>query len=294
MSRHEPLTIIWRRTTLDRMPESWFIHNVLLARISRPVRILPVDRISDSPLHDQIVVASFSTEFAPYLEDARRRGAENITLLHLGDEQHQHDLSFYKNADLVLRNYYFEDIVDQNKVHWVPNGFALGVGPNGPLIPASKRRLDGFFAGALSMRVLSGEREEMRAAVEGNKLPFRLHWTRTAHERLGPVAYAALLRDSRFALVPGGNSPETIRLYDALECGAIPIMLRSGFVEASDGLSDPPIVLLHRWEELPEVYAKVAHGDIDSLQNKVVSWWRDFKYLQQEKIARLISDVFAM
>jgi hypothetical protein len=291
----KPLNLLWRRHTLDRVPEAFFIERVLLAGLGRPVRVLAAETMA--PFVDDLIVVSLTTEFAPYLVEARRRGMRNLMLLHLGDEHGTDDKSFYAHADLVLRNYWFEAIMTDPKVCWVPNGYSVGVGPAGKLLPTSARRSAGFFAGALGRRTLSGERHAMKAAIEGADLPFALRWTATARDRLGAVAYAAALGDARFAPVPGGNSPETIRLYDALEMGAIPIMLRSRFVEAQDALASPPILLLDDWAALPDAYRRIADDSpkglarLDRWQVELSEWWAGFKRLQQQRLRARIDAV---
>jgi hypothetical protein len=39
--------------------------------------------------------------------------------------------------------------------------------------------------------------------------------------------YRDILRSSKFVLCPRGNNPETFRLYEALEAGAVPLYVRS-------------------------------------------------------------------
>jgi hypothetical protein len=142
----------------------------------------------------------------------------------------------------------------------------------------------------LLVRALSHERQQMKAAVEQAALPFELRFTATSRDRLGPAAYAARLADARFALVPGGNSPETIRLYDALEMGAIPIMLRSTFVDAPGALNGPPFLLLDDWSGLAAAYAPLSDetprglAELDALQAKVTDWWERFKRAQQDRL----------
>lgn len=296
-----PLNVIWRRRTLDLVPESYFIEHVLLGDLGRPVRVVAVERISDTPFLDGSLVVSMATEFFDYLAETRRRGLRQIMLMHLGDEHGTGDRSAYANVDLVLRNYWFAAIQAERNVLWVPNGYAIGVGPavSAVRIKASQRSSPGFFAGALGMRTLAHERQAMKAAVEQGRLGFELHFTATSRDRLGAAAYAARLSDARFALVPGGNSPETIRLYDALERGAIPIMLRSPFVAAADGLDRPPFLLLNDWSELAASYAPFADGSpralmaLDALQDDVVSWWDNFKRLQQRKLRAAVNAVMS-
>jgi hypothetical protein len=299
MIERRPLNVIWRRRTLDLVPESYFIERVLLGELGRPVRVIAVERFSETPFLNDVLVVSMMTEYAPFLAEARRRGMRNLMLFHLGDEQGTDDRTIYADVDLVLRNYWFETIMDKGKVEWVPNGYAIGVGPAAPntRLRASQRSRPGFFAGALDMRALSHERQAMKVAVEEADVGFEFHFTATWRDRLGPAAYAAHLADARFALVPGGNSPETIRLYDALEMGAVPIMLRSAFVDAPDALNGPPFLLLDDWTQFAAAYSPFADGSprslaaLDALQDEVVTWWQRYKRAQQEKLRRLIDGV---
>ena len=299
MSNRQPLNLIWRRRTLDVVPESYFIEHVLLGDLGRPVRIVAVEQIQEAPFIDGSLVVSMTTEFFGYLAEARRRGLRKMMLFHLGDEHGTGDRSAYENVELVLRNYWFETINAQRKVIWVPNGYAIGVGPAKPgsLLKASQRTLPGFFAGALGMRTLAHERHMMKSAVEQSGLDFKLHFTATSRDRLGPAAYSARLSNAKFALVPGGNSPETIRLYDALERGAIPIMLRSPFVHTPDALNEPPFLLLDDWNDLVKGYAPFADNfqqtliALDAFQGRVIDWWSEFKLRQQRKLRAAIDSV---
>jgi hypothetical protein len=170
------LNVLWRRRTLDLVPESYFIVRVLLGELGRPVRVIAVEHLADAPFLDNVLVVSMKTEFAGYIAEARRRGMHNLMLLHLGDEQATDDRGFYSDANLVLRNYWFEAIMAERKVVWVPNGYAIGVGPVAlnARLRSSQRSAAGFFAGALGMRVLSSERQQMKAAVQRAALPFEL------------------------------------------------------------------------------------------------------------------------
>jgi hypothetical protein len=301
MSNQQPLNVIWRRRTLELVPESYFIENVLLGDLGRPVRIIPVEQIPETPFIEGSLVVSKATEFFPYLAEARRRGLRKMMLFHLGDERGTGDRSAYANVDLVLRNYWFEAIQAERNVLWVPNGYAIGVGPAAPgaRLKASQRSSEGFFAGALELRTLAHERKMMKDAVEQSRLGFELHLTATSRDRLGPAAYAARLSNARFALVPGGNSPETIRLYDAIERGAVPIMLRSPFVDAAGALDRPPFMLLDNWTDLAEAHAPFADGSqqalmaLDALQVKILEWWDGFKCCQQQRLRGAIDAVMS-
>ncbi len=140
----------------------------------------------------------------------------------------------------------------------------------------------------------------MLRAIDTAKLPFTIVQTHGFGRELGPPTYAAYLSNARFALVPGGNSPETVRLYDALETGAIPIMLRSEYVDEPEALGGPPILLLDRWSDLPTVYREYADATsaavvakLQAKQDEIAAWWKHFVERQQSRAKALIDRSFA-
>lgn len=307
MQSRQPLTLLWLRPNLEAVLESYFIKEVLLAEIGRPIRTVVVEENAPIPFLNDVLIASFGTNLAGYLKETRARGFKNLGLLHMADELGDHDRSFYADADYVLRHYWFKHALvppspQSLGAYWIPNGYRTGVGPISPhtMLSTADRKITGFFSGVLQGRMNLGERKQMVDVVTGAKLPFLVAGTPGFGQGLGPVAYAAFLCMSRFALVPAGNSPETIRLYEALEAGAIPIMLRSGFVSAPDALDNPPFLLLDSWAELPSAYAPYADADapqvVEAIELKrleVLSWWQRFKAKQQHRVRDVIERSFA-
>lgn len=301
-----PLNLIWQRPILEQILEGYFIKEVLLAEIGRPIRTVIVERNAPFPLLNDALIVSFRTQLGAYLKEARSRGCVNIGLLHMADEQGIDDRSFYGFADYVLRHYWFKHVIvpppNSLGVLWIPNGYRTGVGPIMPqtMLTTAERRIMGFFSGVLKDRTLSDERQQMVRAIQTGKLPFLVNETHSFAQGLGPVTYAAYLSMTRFGLAPGGNSPETIRLYDVLEAGAIPVMTKSPFVTASDALGNPPFILLDNWFELPAFYAPYSDvmapkviDEIEGRRQDVYKWWKRFKALQQRRVKELIDRSFA-
>jgi hypothetical protein len=302
-----PLNLLWRRETLDFVVEGHFIKELLLAEIGRPIRTFVIEENEPAPILSDALIVSFKTEFATYLKEARARGATNIGLLHMADEKGDNDRTFYGDADYVMRHYWFKHVLIQPSpqslgVIWIPNGYRTGVGPImvQTMLPAAERKIMGFFAGTLRERALLDERNLMAKVIKDAKLPFLVVETPGFARGFGPVSYAAWLSTSRFGLVPAGNSPETIRLYEVLEAGAIPVMLKSPFVSASDALDNPPFLLLNTWTELPDIYARYADAnaphviaEIEAMRRTVVAWWQTFKAKHQLYVKALIERSFA-
>jgi hypothetical protein len=302
-----PLNLLWLRQTLEMVLEGHFIKELLLAEIGRPIRTIMVEPNAPIPILSDALIVSFGTQLAGYLKEARERGCTNIGLFHMADEHGDQDRSFYGFADYVLRHYWFKHALVVPNPHslgviWVPNGYRNGVGPIMPqtMLTIADRRIMGFFSGALEARTLSDERRQMLKVIQDAKLPFAIYSTPGFAQGFGPVSYAAYLCMSRFGLVPSGNSHETIRLYEVLEAGAIPIMLRSPFVSAPDALGNPPFVLLNNWSELAAAYAPYAEATkprvVEELEEKrkaVLAWWIQFKATQQRRVKDLIDQSFA-
>lgn len=304
-----PLNLIWRRDTIGRVVEASFIKNVLLSTLDRPVRQIVFGGDNERVFVDDMLIvvrhaAAGAADNIGYVAEARRRGCRNLGVLHMGDEKGDADLGFYADADYVLRNYYFPSALKAPKgsrtrgIRWIPNGYANAIGPQAPErhLPMRHRTIVGFFAGQTAADPTAA-RGEMIRVVQENRLPCVVVGTQGFAQGLSPVEYAGHLANTRFALVPAGNSAETIRLYDALEAGAVPISLKAPFLDTADAIESPPFVLLDAWADLVPFmadYQKRAAGDPDFMEDRrreVARWWVDFKRAAAERVAALVGSM---
>ncbi len=304
------LNVIWRRRVLDDFLEAQFIRTVLLSRLARPIRWTAIEDDAELPLSDDLLVCSFGDP-GGYLENLRAAGHRNIGVFHFGDERGSDDTSFYGQADYIFRHYYFSKKLMppggfNRDVLWLPNGWARGVGPMRPaaLLPFAMRRHGVFFAGfAGGTDDPISERAEMLNALQAHQIPATVVLSEGFGQGLGPGSYGAYMSDAKLALVPGGNSPETIRLYDALECGALPVVLNRAWLAAPDGLGvlgPPPLPVLQTWQDLPDAIADfLGARDRDGLEHSSAravacrQWWGRIKDHCAERVAAVIETAFA-
>ena len=301
-----PLTILCELRVLDGILESYFIRNVLLGDLRRPLRIVPITQVEATAPADNVLIINLFDRLAPLIRKFLDAGCKNVGVFHMGDEHCRNDRSYYGEVDYVLRNYYFAEALRLPagsrclEAIWVPNGYRIGVGPRRPdtLLPAAARTTTLFFAGfAGSGGGAIPARVEMLEVIREHKLPATIITTPGFAKGLGPASYSALLENARFALVPQGQAPETIRLFDALELGCVPISLDHDFLQASDAMAGAPVVRLKSWQDLPQWLAAVTaspsyEADIAELQRQCIDWWTQFKQLQGKRVANLIARAF--
>eukprot|EP01039_Chlorochromonas_danica_P006933 gene6933-7671_t len=229
-----------------------------------------------------------------------------------------HLITAYQQYDLVFRNYYYYPLLSTS--HYVPVGFPhtqylLGdYSMNKTIQPWIKQKLSNrsklcYFKGRIDYNV--GTRQVTLDDDEEHMIDRqRLYQLATSSSGsgsgyIGPCQvnsydpmnvtnqsgkrkyedYIWEMKDVAFALCPIGNNPETFRIYEALEVGAVPILVRSQHVER-DFLNHPlwqdyPGPILTSWEELPTFFANLTLSDADDLQVTLQVWYKTFQQQQR-------------
>jgi len=150
-------------------------------------------------------------------------------VLHLSDEYSADRIDFYGLPGClgVVRNYIRADLgAFGNKVlviplgpHWsIPGGVPHTHTPKPPF-----RELAWSFIGT----GWKGRREKLRALMgigEEHRCVFMDEWN--SPKMLGREETLAVLLNSWMVPCPGGQNPETFRVYEALEAGAVPIVVK--------------------------------------------------------------------
>ena len=213
---------------------------------------------------------------------------KNLVIYHLGDERGDKTTDAYQFAQAILRNYFHKHIFERedyrSKTFWMPNGYRNGIGrgPNNTVKPATKRKRLARFIGWLdNSESINGERKSFKH-VAGN-IPAHLDCVPMPGfgGNFSPHLYSTLMEESVFAPCPAGNAKETIRLFDVLETGCIPITLRHEFLQDTRMLAPCPYVFIKTWEQLQEVIIQQSLPDskshYEANQTKVVNHWRMIK-----------------
>lgn len=286
------LQIISTPDSLNGALETWFIQNDLFG--GAPYALgFDLNKIKATTVV-YLELGQINLDLIRHLKSLGKK----VALYHMGDERADKDIAAYAECDLVIRNYFFGHILSNSslakKMMWAPNGFRTGVGPRRPsdLKRSSDRQsLSAFLGWINNAASFNQERVSFGQAAAncGENLFVLPSGGFAGGYNVG--LYSAIMEDSIFAPCPAGNSPETIRLYDALETGSIPISLGHEFLESKDalGLIGPvPFPILNSWSELPAFLQAMREKPVtshDELQSRCVAWWADYKRAMQQKIA---------
>jgi len=143
----------------------------------------------------------------------------------------------------------------------------------------SVQNLNWFFAGQNT----HARRNDCVAALKETSIPGILATTQSFGSGLPQSDY--LRHMSRAKIVPcpsGPASPDTFRVWEALECGAVPIVDSRSLRESTVGfwdtvLGDHPLPLISDWKDLPEAMEMIL-SDYDRYSRLCAVWWKCYKY----------------
>lgn len=153
--------------------------------------------------------------------------------------------------------------------------------PNGFDPAKADRPYDWSFAG----QVTHNRRRECLKYAE--KVPNgKAVKTEGFNQGLSYPEYIKLLTETKIVPCPGGAvTPDTFRVYEALECGCIPVLDdAAGHIFHGRGqesywqkvLSPAPLWVVSDWSKFPEIAAQLI-GNFEEEQQKVIEWWGEYK-----------------
>ena len=292
------LQILSNPDSLNGALETWFIQNNLFEGAPYALGIDLANTKNIKVIYLELGEVNID------LIRAIKSTGNTVILYHMGDELANKNIEAYLECDFIIRNYYFSHIQNDprftEKMSWAPNGFRTGVGPRA--VSQLKNALDrGCIAAFLGwLNNSNSYQNERNSFVEAAKLCGENLFVLASNgfsSGYNVGLYSAVMEDSIFAPCPAGNSPETIRLYDALELGCIPISLPHAFLSADDALAaigPVPFPILASWSDLPSFLDRMKSvvisnpDEIATLQAKTIHWWSSYKEFIQTKISARI------
>jgi hypothetical protein len=214
-----------------------------------------------------------------------------FSILHLSDEHANDTIEAYSldSCEKVLRFYKRADADKNPKVTTIPLGFhwTLLEGPKDmvnltPRLPF--RQMAWSFFGT----DWNGRAEQLQPLKDtGEKYDCTFYKEWNDASALGRADYISKLLDTVFVPCPDGVNSETFRFYEALECGCIPLLVRTEKnADWVDWVSENTQILpVKSWEDAAQLMAHLLKNKtmLEAYRAKVLTAWLSWrKTLVQE------------
>jgi GR25 family glycosyltransferase involved in LPS biosynthesis len=204
-------------------------------------------------------------------------------ILHLSDEHENDDISFYDNKNClgVIRNYVRSGL--NSKVNVIPLGyhFTIREGIDNPFerTPQLPFRSNVWCFFGTNW---NGRQAIINLLEPIEKNTYKLFDSWNDPNNLGREEYCATLLDSVFVPCMGGQNSETFRLYEALECGCIPIIINDEananyFKYINQYL---PFLNINSWSQVPTLITQLMK-DKQSLETYRFILLNNYKQLKE-------------
>jgi hypothetical protein len=226
---------------------------------------------------------------------AQFRG-KNAFLVHFLDENYEGQYELYGNFRGVFRCFW-SNVFNQKYVMRMPLGYSNGLRQPEKLERASHRKYVWSFVGHLD-KTSRPDMAKMLSRLEPHFLyatdNFRGMNGRTERRTFFPEQYAEFLAQSIFSPCPMGNvNLECYRVYEALECGSIPIVERRLTLDYFRVLlGEHPLPTVNSWTEALRLICRLLEspGEIDALQERCTEWWHSYKRQYSAGVGQFLAE----
>lgn len=274
----QELTLVWNRTRC--WEEEWIEY--LFQNIPHKT----IDNLDHTQFIDNSVIIE-SIAWAPYhngyIAEMQRKGFK-YGLMHISDEGRDNDISSYDSCRFVLRNYLRPNMPDHCK--HVLLGYNTGFTKHTHNPPITGRK----YMWSTIIHRWDHNRNVMAQHVQN--LPNGLFYVADHHgPRMSVEDMSKAYRDSIFVICPNGALvPESFRITEAIEAGAIPVVQASDYWVKQFG-PDFPAVIVNGWEELPNklVMMMLNPMQLEATRQQCISWWEQKKKENVQIVTDLVN-----
>lgn len=233
-----------------------------------------------------------------YYLQARRSGCRMI-LFHLSDENFMDYHLLYPLFQKVFRQYGGQLVETYKNVHLFPSAGAE-LSWSFPDIAAQAKSGSRRFAWNFLGDDTKNDRREALATFQDLKEPFIFTVSDFFDARKMPKEeYLRALSQSVFTLCPMGYTHvETMRFWEALECGSIPLFAHpqhANYYAQYFGGSGFPLPIFASWAQALS-YAKALLNDTVNLQqvfHRVQDWWGTYKSQLSQHFQTTLKEAWA-
>lgn len=234
---------------------------------------------------------------------------QDFILIHYNDKYYMHDIDVYKqyNCKLIIRSYYMPTV--NNKIIFVPIPFNLinVVPPDysifsrnyiwsfcGKISKVHIPELPGKLVHPLLLSLYKNQRHiVLKSLLSYDKMNNIYHDSTNNH--IDSDSYTAMLQKSIFVpCLKGSYNIDTLRIYESLECGCIPIIIDRAVFQnynyCRKQLGDIPIIYISDYDKFEDMILKLLSNpeELEKKRKSIQSKWFNYKLSTKNKIKALL------
>ena len=232
---------------------------------------------------DILIIVDSSVENKEELYTKLELICSKMFLIHLGDESGAYDSSLiYNKFNYVWRTFCSNKYFNNKKVSCLPLGYKSGTLFKKEIV---ERKYKWAFLGTPH----KSSRHDLLFQLSDIEPSF-FHKTKKFNEKIIDVSeMSEILTSTKFIPCPNGFvHPETYRLYEALECGCIPIV-ENAYKYYDRLFPNNPFIKVDRWIEAKPVIRGWGDDQIKQKLEECRTWWSQYKNQLQEFIINKIN-----
>ena len=230
---------------------------------------------------DILIIVDSSVEEKVELYTKLNAICSRIFLFHLGDESGSYNLlPIYDNCNYIWRPFCSGKYFNNNKVKCIPIGYKSGI--------SNKQKNNKKYKWAFTGTPHKTSRHDLLFQFSEIK-PFFCHKTEKFDRKIISVEeMSEVLSSTQFIPCPNGFfHPETYRLYEALECGCVPIV-ENAYQYYDRLFPNNPFLKIDKWADAKTVVKSWGEDQIKKKREECMTWWKNEKNKIQEFITKKI------
>ena len=210
----------------------------------------------------------------------------------LSDECYKCPTDFYEYAQFVFRNYWHKQFTRQDNVICFGLGYKTGFWQDDSqkLLDSAHRQYTWSFAGQIS-----GKPTRSAMISDMKRVPNHfIHeiYTWNDSRSLGVTEYQNLLLNSIFVPSPTGYwNLDSFRIWEALECGCIPIVEKFPLDYFGKFLGDHPFLVVDSWPQAAQEVANLLADPVrlEARRLECYQWWIEYKKRTNSTFLQIIN-----
>lgn len=251
--------------------------------ILNKIKFEVIQSANDLESKDILIIVDSSIEKKEELYTKLELICSKFFLIHLGDESGAYDSSLiYNKFNYVWRAFCSNRYFNNKKVSCLPIGYKSGTLFKKEIV---ERKYKWAFLGTPH----KSSRHDLLFQLSDIEPSFS-HKTKKFNNKILEVSKMnEILTSTEFIPCPNGFvHPETYRLYEALECGCIPIV-ENAYKYYDRLFPNNPFIKIDRWIEAKSVIREWGDDQIKQKREECRTWWSQYKNQLQEIIKNKIN-----